>query len=367
MKWFFMLSKRLYKKPVFVILLVLIPICVLFFSLAAKEDSGFLNIALVSEGDGLSHKITQELIEEESVINFTLYENKDEAIRLLEGGKTDEVWIFPQNTEKLLEGFIESKAQHVVKIVTGEESVALRLSREKLSAVMYKYCARAYYIDYIRANIPELDGFSEESLIEYFNNVSVDEELFVYADPIESTGIKTNYLTSPIRGLSGVLMLVSAMAATVFFMEDEKNGVFAFVKYRRKNFVAFGCVLTAVINVSLALLLSLLISSLAGNIFKELFILFAYGLLCTSFAILLKEVLLSIRVYSAVLPAVAVLCIGVCPVFFDFRGFLQLLLPPTYYVNALYNGKYFIYMLAYIAVCLILIFIIEKLKSIKAR
>ncbi len=367
MKWFLLLSKRLYKKATFVVILVLIPLCVFAFSIIAKQDSGFVHIALAHQGDALSEKIAQELKSEGSIIDFTLLESKEEAIELVKNGQADEAWIFPEDLGDGVNKFVDNKADSIVTVVTGEQSVALRLSREKLSAMLYQYCAKAYYLDYIRANVPELDGISEEGLMTYFNETAVDEELFVFADPVEKAGIKTNYLTSPIRGLLGIMALVSAMAATMYFMEDERTGTFAFVKHKHKNAVAHGCVLTAVINVSVIILLSLCLSRLAGNIFKEIAIILLYAMLCTAFAVLLGQIFVGLKGYASVIPLLTVACIGICPVFFDFKGGIQLLLPPTYYVNALYNGKYFLYMLIYIAVCLVLSFIIEKLKNIKAR
>lgn len=367
MKWFLLLSKRLYKKATFVAILVIIPLCVFAFSIIAKQDSGFVHIVLAHQGDPLSEEIARELEGEDSIIDFTLLESKEEAIELVKSGQADEAWIFPKNLGDSVDKFLGNKEDSIVSVVTGEQSVALRLSREKLSAALYKYCAKAYYLDYIRANVPELDGISEEKLVAYYDETAVDEELFVYADPVEKAGVKTNYLTSPIRGLLGIMTLVSAMAAAMYFMEDERSGTFAFVKHRHKNRVFTGCVLTAVLNVSVIILLSLCLGNLSGNIFREIAIILLYAMLCTAFAVLLGQIFVSLRGYASMIPLLTVACIGVCPVFFDFKGIWQILLPPTYYVNALYNGKYFLYMLVYIAVCLTLTFIIERLKNIKAR
>ena len=47
--WLWMLTKRLYKKPTFLVILVLIPALVLCYSAAAKEESGMITVALASE------------------------------------------------------------------------------------------------------------------------------------------------------------------------------------------------------------------------------------------------------------------------------------------------------------------------------
>ena len=44
--WFWMLSKRLYKRASFVAILALIPIAVLALNVAAQADSGFFHVVL---------------------------------------------------------------------------------------------------------------------------------------------------------------------------------------------------------------------------------------------------------------------------------------------------------------------------------
>ena len=61
-KWMYMLTKRLYKKAVFVIILAIIPIVVLGVSIIAKQDSGFVTIALAQEDN--SNKASNEIITE---------------------------------------------------------------------------------------------------------------------------------------------------------------------------------------------------------------------------------------------------------------------------------------------------------------
>ncbi len=374
LKWFLMLSKRLYKKPSFVVLLVLIPACVFAFSIVANQKRGFVQIVLAKSdnADVISSEIIDDLLHKQSMVYFTLVDTPQDAIEEVKSGSADEAWIFPADTENEIDSFVDKHEDYVVSVVTKEQNVMLRLAREKLSGVLYKYCAKAYYIDYIRSNINEISGLSDQELIAYFENVSVDESLFVFGNPtdISNEVSDTNYLTVPIRGLLAVLAVVCGMAATMYYMQDESSGLFAHIKQKRKGLVAFGCVLTAVINVSVVLILSLCLSSLSGNILKEILVLFIYTFCCASFCLLLKQIFQSIRLYAAIIPLLTVVFVGVCPVFFDFRNFsaVQILLPPTYYVNSVYDNRYIVYMVIYSAICLLLCFVMQSIKTkIKMR
>jgi ABC-2 type transport system permease protein len=367
LKWFWMLSKRLYKKPSFLVLLAFIPISVLAFTFIAQQDSGFVHVLLAQENpeDTLSSQVIESLEEQKGLLRFTVT-SPEEARKAVAEGNADEAWIFPENTKKEIEEYFRGEKKYVVSILTKEQNVALRLSREKLVGSLYESCARVYYTEYIRSNLPQLDSLSEEDLMIYFDRVAVDEDFFDVKNPASEANLESssNYLTSPIRGLLGVLMVVCGMAAVMYHMQDEKSGTFAHVKDSLKGLVALGCVATAVINVAVVAAISLFFSSLAGPLWRELILLVLYTLCCASFCLFLRQIFSGLSLYSATIPLVAVGLIGICPVFFDFRHlwFLQILFPPTHYINSSYDNKSLLNMLLFTAAYLLLSLILKGLK-----
>ena len=366
-KWFYMLSKRLYKKPSFLALLLLIPLCVALFAGAAHEESGFVHIVLAREQDNdpIATGVMENLLLETGMLRFTRADSPEAARELVKTGRADEAWIFPADTQAQIQSFLSGRQKYIVQVVTREQTMTAQLAREKLSAALYESCAKAYYLDYIRGELSQLDGISDGELIAYFENVQVDEDLFVYGNPADTQAAQpTNYLTSPIRGLLAVLMLLCGMAATLYYMQDEAAGTFAWVRQSRKGLAAFGCVVTAAVNVSVTVLLSLVLSGLSGNLLREIGALLLFGLCCGAFCLLLKELFPGIRAYAAIVPLVTVVLLGICPVFYDFRKLplLQRLFPPTYYINAVFDSKYLLYMLAYIPICLGLYRLLQLLK-----
>lgn len=372
LKWFFMLSKRLYKKPSFVALLVIIPLLLISFSFAAKQESGFVNIVLAQEDkdDEISSEIINELLSKDSLISFTYIESAEDALKQVKNGTYDEAWVFRNNSKERIRNFFDNELEYVVSVYTKEQNVSVRLAREKLTSSLYKHCVKIYYIDYIRNYCSSLNEISDEQLLVYFENAEIDDSLFTYRNPnSDLENLKnTNYLTIPVRGLLAILTVLCGFAATMYYKQDEAYGTFSFVKNKHKGLIEFGCVITAVLNVSVVLLFSIIISSLSVNIFKEIIILLLFALCCTAFSILIGTIFKSLNTFSAIIPLFVVVCIGVCPVFFDFRSLriLQLLLPPTYYVNSIYNNKYVIYMVIFTAACIGLTYIIRSINGKKA-
>jgi len=367
-KWFLLLSKRLYKKASFVMLLILIPLCVAAFSLTAKQDSGFVRVVLAQENAGTTnHPVIEKLLQERGAIVFSCAATPEEAEDAVRAGTVDEAWIFPDDIFGETQAFYDGTQDCLVQVITREDDMVLRLSREKIPASVYEYCAKVYYLEYIRTHIPQLAEKSDGALLAYFDQIEISEDFFAYRNPAEQAGVSQNttYLTSPIRGLLAILVLLGGMAATMFYMQDSSAGTFSLVKERRRGLVALGSVMTAVVHISLVALLSLCISSLAGGLWIEIAMLFLYALCCSAFCLLLKELLPGIRSYCAVLPLLTVVMLGICPVFMDFRkmSVLQHIFPPTYYINGIYNAKYLWYMAVYSVVCLGLTWLLQKIKT----
>lgn len=364
-KWFLLLSKRLYKKLSFVVLLVLIPVCIVTFRFVAKQDSGFVHVILSQHPGGNETQIIESLLNEKGAILFSKADSVEAAEEAVRTGQADEAWIFPAHILADTQDFHHGAKEYVVQVITREDRMALRLSREKISAVLYGTCARIYYLDYLRANFAQLNGLSDRDLLVYFEQQQISEDLFVYGNPADQMQTAENYLTSPLRGLLAILMLLCGMAATMYYMQDTAAGTFSFVKQRLRGAVALGSVMTAVVNVSAIVLLSLHLSSLAGNLVTEIAMLLAYALSCSAFCLLLKALFPNIHSYCAMLPLITVIMLGICPVFFDFRklSVIQRIFPPTYYINGVYDSRNLLYMVGYSGVCLFLCWILQKLKS----
>ncbi len=367
LRWFLMLNKRLYKKAAFVVILALIPICITAFELVARQDSGFLHIVLAATDstDPISSQVIDELLSEESIIMFTEASGPEQAVKAVKSGRADEAWIFPADMHTVADG---SDSDNTVTVVAREQTVFLRLSHEKLTAALYKYRAKAYYLDFARTEVSGLDQLSDDELVRYFDDVSISEELFVFGnptgDPNSQSTSQTGYLTSPIRGLLAILVVLCGMAAAMYCMQDEQNGTFSWVPQNKRSAVAFACILIAVLNVAAVVFISLLIAGLATNPLREILITLLYSVCCAVFCMVLKQIFAGPRLYGSVIPLFTVIMIALCPVFFDFRSLmaLQILFPPTHYVNAVYDDRYLLYMVIYIPMGLAISAIIRKLR-----
>ena len=370
LKWLLMLNKRLYKKASFVVIMLFIPLCVFALGIAAEQQSGFVSIVLAQEDndDPISTELVNSFLSEKSLIRFTRAASPTEAVSEVKSGGADATWIFPADMEMRVAEYasVGSNKKPFIKVIEREENVFLRLTREKLSASLFGHCARVRYIDFARTNIPQL-YLTDEQLLDYFDNVSVSEELFTIGSigDFDADGQSTNYLIAPIRGILAILIILCGMAATIFYMQDERSGTFALVKNKNRIFVSAACVMIAVINIAAVTLLALLLSGIATAVLNEFVCLILYTLCCTAFCLLIMQIFRNLRLFAATIP-LFVISMGVfCPVFFDLRqtAILGHLFPPTYYINAAYSNSYKLYMLLYLAALFSLTILLQKVRN----
>lgn len=369
--WLWLLTKRLYKKPTFLVILALIPALVLGYGMVAREDSGVMTIALAAQdnSDPLAQSIIADLMESK-LIYYRHCDTPDEAMQLLQTGKADAAWIFSEDLEAGICKFITSFFKRsVVKVVERESNVAMMLSREKLSGTVFAHCSPYIYLDYIRSELPQLDGVSDEQLMQYYNEVQVSGRLFEFSlmDGSDASELLENssYLTSPVRGLLAVVVVLCGLAGAMYAMQDEKRGTFGWIRHSAKPLAELAGEIVCVANAAIAMVIALVLSGVTEHWFRETVALLLFILAVSAFSMLVSRLCGSLRFLGMWTPILLVVMLVVCPVLFDLGDLfeLQLLFPPTYYINAVYSDQYMLWMPIYTAVCFVFCFVIDKLRK----
>ncbi len=365
--WFVLLNKRLYKKAAFVIILALIPLMVVALNMVAQQDSGFVTIALAQEDptDPISSAIVEDLMGKQRLIRFVDCASSDEAQRMVTNHRADAAWLFVEDMSERVEEFVDTRSEALVTVFLREQTVPIRLSHEKLVGAVYKYCAQTAYLTFAREETPELDGLSDEQVMSYYFGFEQKNPLFAFAYPdgeVMTDAEDAGYLVAPIRGLLSVLVLLGGLAAGMFYMQDERRGLFAWVRHTRRPLISAGCQLIAVTNLSIVMLLSLTAIGLTVSPLREVGILLLYVLCCTAFCFLLSQVCRRVSVLSMITPPLIVCTVVVCPIFLSAGSLrsVQLLFPPSYYLNAIHSDRYVVYGVIYFVVCTALGFLLSR-------
>jgi hypothetical protein len=142
----------------------------------------------------------------------------------------------------------------------------------------------------------------------------------------------------------------------MFYCKDLVSGTFCQFPQRKQLLPEITCQTVAVGNVGAMVLLTLMLTHLGGNFWKELLVLVLYMGCVISFSMLLRRLLGNIRWLAGFSPLIVVIMLILCPVFFDLGALrqAQFLLPPTYYIHGAYHSKYLLLLPIYSLVALTL-------------
>lgn len=373
--WCWLLTKRLYKKPTFVGILILIPVLVLGYSMVAGEESGMLTIALAREDneDPMASQVVAEIRQSSQLIRFIDCESPEEAEKLVETGKADSAWVFKEDMRSRVYRFVArpSSWNSFVRIIEREETVPLMLAREKLTGAVFACTSEVLYLSYLREHVPELDALSDEELLSYYDAMLVEGDLFEfsYIDSGKSTesAQNSNYLLTPVRGLLAVVVMLCGMATAMYYVQDSQLGTFGWIPERRRPLVEFGCQMISVGNVSVVMLICLAIVGTTVSIGRELLMLVMYCACASLFCMVLRRLIGGLRGLGMLLPLLTVVMLVVCPVFFDLGALreAQYLFPPTYYINAPYSDKFLLYMPVYAIALMAMYCLVGKISKRK--
>ena len=363
--WMWMLSKRLYKKPAFIMLFLLIPLLILGYASVDKQDSGVISIALACEDnqDPAAAEAMAGLQKNSRLIRFLPCDSPGQAMQAVAKGDVHAAWIFRDHMQQRIERFVTSRSREdaFIRVIQREESVMLRVAREKLSGAAYSASTEAFSLSYIRKYIPSLNSVTDEQLISAFREITMDTPLFEFETASGAAPVQTgDFLDSPLRGLLGVVAVMAALASEVYYVQDEKKGLFAWTPQHRRPWVELGYQLVLLLNMGVILMVSLWFSGNHGSFARELAVLAVFSLTALAFSFFARMLCRNAAVLTAALPVVMIVMIAVCPIFYDlpFLKHLQLLLPPTYWIKGLNSDRYLkcglLYGVGLLAVCLML-------------
>lgn len=330
--WWILMTKRLLRRPMYIVILFAAPILAFTLTLAARLDSGIVTAALclTDEGDEAALAVRASLTENGGVVRIIPVESEAEAKSAVLTGKADAAWIIGSLGEALEEYARYGSAEDAVLVYEREDTVLLRLAREKLYAALFPQLSYEVYAKLMADTFGET---AEDTLREYYDSDVVSEALIAFetVDGGESEG---SYLVSPVRGLLAVTVMLGALASALGFYGEEE--LYVWLGPRARRVLPTTLHFTAALPVALAAMVSLRLAGLMGDFGEEAC---ALLLLCTasaSAAELLRLVCRREAVFAAAMPIVLIMSLALSPIFAEISAptVVRALLPVYWYIAA---------------------------------
>ncbi len=347
--WFYMLTKRLLRRYSFWVLLLLIPLLLPAANAAMQNDGGVLRIALCSAGteNPMADAIIEDLMQEDSILRYEVYPSEGAARQAVKENRADAAWIFAADFENVIRQYTAKETRKVpVTVLERETSIPLQLSHEKLYGAVFPHIAFSAYDVFVRAEF-SADTEAARYYTETTGGDSIIKMEKLHAEEGSTAG---NYLTAPLRGLLSLLVMLCGMAAVMYFLEDTAAGRFDWLPKNKRIFPALGTCLAALLMAGTTMEAALFAAGTATTLLRETAAMFLFALSAAGFCLVLSQVFRKAGSLGAFLPFFILTMLALCPIFFNMKILrpIRLLLPPYYYLQAVYNAAYLFYMGIYI-------------------
>lgn len=359
--WYYLLIKRLLKKQGIWLMIIVLPIIFAIYSkIQSSDDSGSMRVGLILEdSDEIAQKTVEKLINGNYSVNFYIENSKENLIDDINNEKTVCGYIFSENlTNKLdtlnIKGcinvvvpssdFMSSMINEMVfselfKVYGGNIAVnnieasqlfgvyneeAILMLQDKY--LMYADSDKTFHIDF--ENIDEID-----------DNMQSDSESDVDSSSISLERMKTsNVSLFSIRGILAVIMVVAGLTGCVWWNYEKKCGMFKAMRATQCYIGAFLYITAVALITAIPTIIVIFItnSQAAGvgmEFVKMVEYIFIIGIMGTLLCFLIRDKMFLI----SFIPVYAVLCLVMCPVFFD----ISTILPAVKYVRWLLVPYYY--------------------------
>ena len=363
--WMRLLNRRLIRRPLFLVILLLVPILTL--SLGGASDSaevGVMNVALAWDAkDSDARALAEALGEESGVVRFHLCSNAQEARRMVAEGRADLAWIFRPGLEEGMQKSLHGRFP-VVTVVERESSALLALSREKLFGALYPRLSRLLFRDYLSRKQGE--PLSEAELEPYYRYVHTNDSLVRFTTVSGTDRVfGLDYLRAPLRGLLSILILLSGIAGSAILADDREQGRMVWCDRGTLARLRAVYTVTPMLDTALAVWLALTISGATPDALWEALLLLLLVLSGGGMAALVGALCRRSRVIAPVALLLTVAMLALCPIFLGLPGTAHTggLFPAHYYLHAAWEHIYALRLLLYGAVCWGLLGITELLRS----
>lgn len=346
--------KRLFRKKSFILLLLLMPLATFVLSLASKSEASILKVGLVhNPADPISAELVGKLCNDDSAISFLEISDKDTAIDLVEKGDINFVFVMDDELTRLLsENITLGYSNHYMTLYTREKNIEDSMTAVKVCSSLFPAAIDILYKDYMKNEVGidlEQAALIHDELNEFYSAEDLIEMRYIGDEKPESESDESSYITSPLRGLLACWIVLLGMAANLYFLEDEKNGVLGLFSLRKRFALSLVYEVIPMLCGAVVAFLTMLgfgIISFSGMELLNLLILVLGSIgLCS----LLRELAGDMAKMGALIPVIMIWMVIACPIFHSLKKLrlLSYAFPVSHYLFAEGIGIFRLTLLAY--------------------
>ena len=217
-------------------MLLVVPLMVFMLNIMSSADAGLMTIGVYIPGeDEFSQTLKEDIENNPGALQFIFYDDKEEAISDVERQQIAEAWIIPDDFEKTVSDMAaRGRTKEKVEIVIRESGLTHMLGREVLCSRVYPLVARQIGIRYTEETVYNNNPSDTQyqHIVDTYDTYGINGNLFEmgYVDQPEGNDTEVSYLMMPLRGILALWLLLCGVAASMYYIEDDKNSLFIWWK-----------------------------------------------------------------------------------------------------------------------------------------
>lgn len=365
MTYFFLFTKRLFQKPIYLFVLLLLPCFSFFYSKSTINQEEALNVALFVHGENpLAKSIVQDLVDLDSRVHFYQIDDYETLTNDVITRKAECAYIFPENLSSQLK---ENKKKDLITVLHAPSSILMPLSNEIVFSVLFRHYGKDLMLDYA-LNYEAFTSFDAEAmseeLLSSYEYYMEEEQQYkmkytLLGKENNLTEHQNSIVISPIRGIFAVLMFLTALFSVVDWFKDEKKQIFLSVSYGKKPFVSMLSILVPTFFCGIFGQISLLLSHTYTDFLHESLYFLAYLIFVVGFCHLIKSFFKTGFSFCGIIPVFTMGSLIFSPVFFDFGSFfpvfriLEHFFLPTYFLNSFFVNSLYALLMFFVGAILL--------------
>ena len=364
--------KRILKRPLFLLTLLLMPLSSLFLQNCRTREDAVLKAALYipdAEHNASARELTEQLIQTSNhSISYYYCSSKKELRQDVSSGKANCGYIFPRDLDSALKTYAKKHKPFITSIRPNQNTITSIIDEIILGKSYQKI---SYHILQAFLCSKTLSVPNDADLTELFSKHTDSELLFQfeYMDKTKNENLNhpdSNFILTPIRGITAVFILLACMAGGLLWYSDQKNKLLPFLTQRKQLYFRILSLLVPGFLASVIGLLTISLTGISRNPKREFLSMTVYLLACIALTDVLRTLCRKREYFLAAIPFFTIGSFILCPVFADISiilaklSYLRTILPANYYLNTLHSSADIGYLFLYAAILFMISFLLQR-------
>ena len=359
--WCYLMMKRMIKKPAYLLLLLALPIlsAAMMRLEQSGDDSAGVTVGILFEKEGQTEipqddkewnqKFFTFLSEQDSVIQFRLYEKSASLLRDIEKGELDCGVVVPV---EIRERIMTDLWQGSITVYKTSSTSVTEIVKERIASAVFTFYSEESYVNYVEnsnifqetveANSDRTEEIREFAVKAYETHLT-DGSTFAFQYHGESYDNNTEEQVTDtanpgfrLKGVLAVCIFLSGLCGLLTDWNDRRER--RFVRMAPEWVTTAVNIWVPTIYTSVISLLSLLLAGQITGIGKELCHLVFYQFLIVVYCSIIRVIIRKQEQLAAAIPILTLASIVCCPVWIRLAVYLPVfhvlekLFPVTYYL-----------------------------------